>query len=123
VRDPTADVRVLEFCFGTPEEQFADAGRDRWLMRRALAGMVPEEVAWNRRRGLQGADIAWQMRTDEVAVSASVDLLLRSGFVRNYIDVEAIARRWQKARSGGSQEVGDLASTIHVGVFLLRFME
>ncbi|MEA2423542.1 MAG: hypothetical protein QOF55_2641 [Thermoleophilaceae bacterium] len=123
VRDPTADVRVLEFCFGTPEEQFASAGRDRWLMRRALEGMVPEEVAWNRRRGLQGADIAWQMRTDEVAVSASVDLLLRSGFVRNYIDVEAIARRWQKARSGGSQEVGDLASTIHVGVFLLRFME
>src|SRR5262249_35912133 len=37
-RDPTADVRLLEFCLAVPTEQFLQDGMQRALARRALAG-------------------------------------------------------------------------------------
>jgi asparagine synthase (glutamine-hydrolysing) len=55
-RDPTADVRLLEFCLGVPTEQFLRGGKQRSLARRALADRLPEQVLEESRRGLQVAD-------------------------------------------------------------------
>ena len=43
-RDPTADVRLLEFCLSTPTEQFLHDGIPRALARRALADRLPKRV-------------------------------------------------------------------------------
>ena len=43
-RDPTADVRLLEFCFAVPMEQFLRDGTPRALARRALADRLPKQV-------------------------------------------------------------------------------
>ena len=55
-RDPTADVRLLEFCLSVPTEQFMRGGVQRSLARRALADRLPPEVLEEPRRGLQVAD-------------------------------------------------------------------
>jgi asparagine synthase (glutamine-hydrolysing) len=55
-RDPTADVRLLEFCLSVPTEQFMRGGVQRSLARRALADRLPPEVLQEHRRGLQVAD-------------------------------------------------------------------
>ncbi|THF73668.1 asparagine synthase-related protein [Cohnella fermenti] len=61
-RDPTGDVRVIRFCLSVPFEQYVQGGRDRALIRRATAGLLPDEVRLNQRvRGVQGAD--WLHRT------------------------------------------------------------
>jgi asparagine synthase (glutamine-hydrolysing) len=59
-RDPTADVRLIEFCLATPTEQFLSNGVPRALARRALADRLPEIVLENSRRGVQAAD--WHER-------------------------------------------------------------
>ena len=46
-RYPLLDRRVLEFALGLPPEQFRRAGGNRWLMRRALAPILPPQVCWN----------------------------------------------------------------------------
>ena len=55
-RDPTADVRLLEFCLAVPTEQFLRDGMQRALARRALADRLPKQVLEEPRRGLQVAD-------------------------------------------------------------------
>jgi asparagine synthase (glutamine-hydrolysing) len=119
VRDPTADVRVVEFCVGTPDEQFARGGRDRWLARRAAARLAPAEVAWNTRRGHQGADIAHRLRADGAAVSAAVERVSSSDAVREYLDVEPLRRGWTQVAAGGSDGVLDVTRTLNFGLFLL----
>jgi asparagine synthase (glutamine-hydrolysing) len=55
-RDPTADLRLIEFCLAVPTEQFLCNGMPRALARRALADRLPRTVLDERRRGLQVAD-------------------------------------------------------------------
>lgn len=55
-RDPTADVRLLEFCLGVPTDQFLRNGVQRSLARRAFADRLPRRVLDERRKGLQAAD-------------------------------------------------------------------
>jgi asparagine synthase (glutamine-hydrolysing) len=55
-RDPTADVRLLEFCLSVPTEQFWNAGVQRALARRALADRLPKIILEETRRGQQSAD-------------------------------------------------------------------
>ena len=57
VRDPTQDRRVIELCLAIPNEQYQRGGVDRWLIRRAMRGYLPDEVRLNTMRGLQAADL------------------------------------------------------------------
>ena len=54
VRDPTADVRLLEFCAGLPGELDTFGGGTRMLIRRSMAGVLPDTVRWNTVRGGPG---------------------------------------------------------------------
>lgn len=56
-RDPTNDLRVVQFCLSVPNEQFVQNGMDRALIRRATKTFLPDTVRLNQRtRGVQGAD-------------------------------------------------------------------
>lgn len=72
-RDPTNDLRVINFCLSVPEGQYVQNGVDRSLIRRAMEGRLPDKVRLNRkRRGVQGADgitrmlPQWQMFLQEL---------------------------------------------------------
>ena len=56
IRDPTSDVRLVEFCLSLPEEQYLQGGVSRRLIRRAMVDKVPIEILNNKQRGLQAAD-------------------------------------------------------------------
>jgi asparagine synthase (glutamine-hydrolysing) len=123
MRDPTVDVRLLEFCVGVPDEQFARNGHDRWLARRALARLMPPEVAWDGRRGAQGADIAYRLRADASATSAAVERVAASDATREYLDVEAIRASWRGVEAGGSEGALALTRGLMFGLFLLRLSD
>ena len=50
-RYPYLDRELLEFLFSIPREQLVRPGQRRSLMRRALAGILPEEVLNRKRKG------------------------------------------------------------------------
>jgi asparagine synthase (glutamine-hydrolysing) len=120
MRDPTTDVRVLEFCVGAPDEQFARDGHDRWLMRRALVDLVPPQVAWNTRRGAQGADIAYRLRAHAEEVSAAVERVMSSNAAREYLDLRVLRRSWAGIASGSGEGVLALTRMLTFGLFLVR---
>jgi asparagine synthase (glutamine-hydrolysing) len=62
-RYPYLDVDFLQFLFSVPREQLVQPGRRRFLMRRALVGIVPDEIL-NRKRK------AYVVRAPRMAIAA-----------------------------------------------------
>ncbi len=87
VRDPTLDPRLLTFSLSVPPEQWARNGQDRLLMRRAMTGILPDRVAWNRKRGHQAADLAWHLVDDREALQETFHRLEASALAREYMDL------------------------------------
>jgi asparagine synthase (glutamine-hydrolysing) len=55
-RDPTTDRRLVEYTLALPMEAFLSGGESRAVVRRALAGRVPERVLTERRPGVPAVD-------------------------------------------------------------------
>jgi len=56
-RDPTKDIRLIEFCFGLPADQYIKNGRNRVILRRSMKGILPEKIRLNyTKKGVQAAD-------------------------------------------------------------------
>jgi asparagine synthase (glutamine-hydrolysing) len=86
-RDPTADVRLLEFCLAVPTEQFLSQGVPRALARRALADRLPKIVLENFRTGVQAAD--WHERLTAVRnqVAIEIDRIAACSAAANTLDL------------------------------------
>jgi len=98
VRDPTADVRLLEFCLAIPDAQFRLGGEERSLIKRAMAGLMPEAVLRNPRAGRQAADFTMRLHADRAEVDAAVAAIGASAAAREYLDLPALERRWRRIR-------------------------
>jgi asparagine synthase (glutamine-hydrolysing) len=97
-RYPYLDRDLVEFLFAVPREQLVRPGRRRSLMRRALAGVVPEEVL-NRKRK------AFAARRTFVQVSDEFDVLLETLdpmilASRGIVEPAAFRRELEKTRVG-----------------------
>ncbi|WP_209122927.1 asparagine synthase-related protein [Alkalihalobacillus sp. BA299] len=61
-RDPTNDLRVIQFCLAIPDEQYVQEGMERSFLRRAIKNILPDKVRLNQKsRGIQGADVIHRM--------------------------------------------------------------
>ncbi|MGD9920174.1 MAG: asparagine synthase-related protein, partial [Pseudorhodoplanes sp.] len=92
VRDPTADLDVISFCFGVPPEQYLAEGTDRSLIRRAMWGLVPDMVLTNRRRGLQGASWHERLQNRRSELAREIADLSKSPLARRAIDLARLER-------------------------------
>jgi len=101
VRDPTADIDVVAYCFGVPEEQYVAEGIDRSLIRRAMWGLLPEPVLVNRQSGLQGADWYEKLSSRRGELARQLGELAASPLVRRVIDLPRLERALQNWPTGG----------------------
>ena len=127
-RDPTADVRLLEFCLAVPTGQFLANGVPRALARRALADRLPKFVLENRRLGIQAAD--WHERLTAVRqdVAMELDRIGACPVAAKVLDLPRLHRlveNWPAIGDLERQEVGftyriTLSRAIAIGYFLRR---
>jgi len=85
--DPTTDQRLVEFCLGLPEDQYLKNGVHKRLIRRAMAERLPEEVLWNKKRGLQAADWFERLNGNTPQIEAALDRIASSDLARQAIDL------------------------------------
>ena len=90
LRDPTADRRVMEFCRAIPEEQFINRGRTRWLLRRAMSGILPPELLVESRRGRQAANWYDAAQAASADIAAELDRIGENTAASAFIDVERL---------------------------------
>ncbi len=114
VRDPTADVRVLEFVLSVPDQFFTDpiTGSNRWLIREAMKGRLPDEVRLNRRRGRQAADLVTRLRASATAVEFALTQLA-AGAAADFVDVPFMRATWEAVK------VKDTPETLHHAITIL----
>lgn len=101
VRDPTADLDVVNYCLGIPPEQFLAEGVDRSLVRRAMWGLLPESVLTNRLSGLQAADWYEKLGKQRGELTRRIAQLSDSALARRAIDVARLERALMNWPSGG----------------------
>jgi asparagine synthase (glutamine-hydrolysing) len=127
LRDPAYDRRIIELCLAIPDDQYHRDGRDRWLIRRAMHGYLPEELLWEQRRGLQAADLGHRLRASRSEVRDLLGELDRCEAARAVLDLERMRRA---ARSlDGKVEAGQrvdheqvLMRGLGAGLFLLAHL-
>lgn len=125
VRDPTADIDVVSYCFGIPPQQYLVGGIDRSLIRRAMWGIVPEQVLTNRRTGMQSADWHEKLELRRSVLAAEISQLAQSKLVQKIIDVprlEAALSGWPKSGWHTAEIFREYNLALSRGVSAARFL-
>ena len=115
-RYPYLDRDLLEFIYAIPREQLLRPGQRRSLMRRALVGIVPDEIL-NRKRK------AFVTRSPRVAISSEWDLLVQMtqhmiSDSLQIVDSKLFCEALDKARYNADAQIVPLMRTIAVEVWL-----
>lgn len=98
-RDPTADVRLIEFCLSLPLDALMKDGRRRPLARAALADRVPAEVLDHPGKGYQNA--AWHegLTADLPRLEALIGEIERDPLAGSVVDtalLRALIASWPR---------------------------
>jgi asparagine synthase (glutamine-hydrolysing) len=101
LRDPTADVRLIEFCLSVPTDQFFRNGTNRALARRALADRLPREVVAEQRKGHQGVDWHEGLTAARDQVAAELDRLDACAPAARALDIARLRRLIAQWPTGG----------------------
>jgi asparagine synthase (glutamine-hydrolysing) len=113
VWDPTSDARLVSFSLSVPDWVFIDqrTGMDRWLIREAMRGRLPDEVRLNRRRGKQAADLVPRLRASAEEVDDALDELA-GGPAAAYVDVPYMRETWRLIQREDTRETLRNAGTV-----------
>ena len=106
-RDPTADRRVVEYCYSLTTVQLVSAESPRPAYEAAFSDRVPREVIAGRRRGFQGAD-CYEIYRPEFIRPLLADYA-RNPAVAELIDFDAAERLMSRWPTSGSETRADLA--------------
>ncbi|QNA84447.1 asparagine synthase [Sphingomonas sp. So64.6b] len=127
VRDPTGDRRLIELALMIPDEKWMRDGVPRALLRHAMAGLVPDLILNERRRGLQGAD--WQLGFEEAlpGLKAELGRLRHSPLAARALDLdrmEKLLEDWPGAYAASSADDANTAYLLAVsrGITAGRFI-
>lgn len=87
-RDPFADRRLVEWCFGVPENQYRRNGVGRWLVKRMMNGVLPDEILRKPREvGRVGCDWRLRMTRDLDQMKTDLARMGEDGELGRMIDV------------------------------------
>ena len=99
-RDPTKDKRIMEFCLSIPSGEYVHEGEERYLIRSAMEGYLPEEIRTNwRKRGRQSADWVDRLKPDWNNIFKDTKEALNDEEVQRYIDVPKVERLMSKYKN------------------------
>ncbi len=97
LRHPFRDRRLMEFCLALPAEQKLHRGLTRMVMRRAMAGILPQEVL---RRGdkvnFRPSISYWLLKLDRKIAEDAI--LGSSRAIPQYVDVQALSMAYSRFR-------------------------
>ena len=100
-RDPTSDLRVIQFCLSLPDDQFVNNGLDRALIRKATKGYLPDKVRLNQKvRGVQAADWLYRMEPVWGSFIAELKLVVSDPICSAYLNMDILKNILAKMEAG-----------------------
>ena len=94
-RHPFSDRRLLEFCLALPPEQKLYQGWTRIVMRRALAGILPEEVQWRGGKTINSTAFTHGLLNFEDGLLEEV-IMNGPGSIEPHVDIAALRETYHR---------------------------
>jgi asparagine synthase (glutamine-hydrolysing) len=126
IRTPALDRRLVEFCLGVPEDQYLNGGCERWLIRRAMKGRLPEVVLFSKKRGVQAADWHPRLTRERDNIAARVKSLAANPDVASIIDLQrlsAVLKHWPEPQPPNFAPENDLLLAVPQALGAACFIE
>ncbi|WP_220815151.1 asparagine synthetase B family protein [Pseudomonas paralcaligenes] len=117
IRDPTADLRLVEFCLAVPDHQYLRDGQNRWLLRRLMADVLPPEILDSRSKDYQAADWYEGLERNLPRLREELQRLAANSRVGEMLDVAALQHlleHWPQS--------GDWASARTIQAYRLKLL-
>lgn len=93
-RDPTKDKRVVEFCVSLPIDQFVRNGQERFLIIRAMKGILPDKIRLNSfKKGLQSADWIQRLLSKKDYIYNKLESVIQDKGCNKYLDIEKLKKQ------------------------------
>jgi asparagine synthase (glutamine-hydrolysing) len=90
IRTPAFDRRLVEFCIGIPQDQYLREGCDRWLIRRAMKGRLPDIVLNNKKWGAQAADWFPRLTRERDHIAEKVKRIAETPELASILDMQRV---------------------------------
>jgi asparagine synthase (glutamine-hydrolysing) len=120
-RYPYFDRRLMEFCLALPSDQKLSSGWTRIVQRRAMQGILPEEVRWRFAKAELGPNLVRQLLNYETETLEEV-ILHNPGVVEPYVDLPALQSVYQRFRAQAVKEDSD-AMVVYAVAVLSRWLQ
>lgn len=120
-RYPYLDRGLLEFMYSVPREQLVRPGQRRSLMRRALVGIVPDEILNRKRKAyvcrapIANISTEWTRYIDSTQHMFSISL--------GFVDAKKLSEALQKARQGKEAAMVTLIRTLGIEDWLQELVK
>ncbi len=99
VRVPFLDHKLVEFCSRIPPSLKMKGFREKYILRRALEGRLPPEIAWRKKRGLMAPFERW---LGEDLPGFAEDMLSEERLrEKGYFDPAFVRHMLARKRAGG----------------------
>lgn len=91
IRDPSRDRRLIEYCLSVPSEQYVRNGLDRFLLRRAMEGTLPDPIRNNlTKKGVQSADWLHRLKPNGEKLLTKLDEAIADRRIEEYIERQQV---------------------------------
>jgi asparagine synthase (glutamine-hydrolysing) len=106
-RYPFWDRRVVEFCLSLPPDQKMNRGWTRVVLRRAMAGILPEEVQWRGGKIDFTPSLRYGLKSFDRELLDSV-IVHEPGFIESYINMDTLRRTYERFLNADSSNSTDV---------------
>jgi asparagine synthase (glutamine-hydrolysing) len=120
-RYPYLDRNLVEFMYSVPREQLVRPGHRRSLMRRALVGIVPDELLNRKRKAYVARRPMAEIATEWTRYADIANHMVSSSL--GIVEVEKFLEALQKARHGKATRVVILLRTLGIETWLQKLKD
>jgi asparagine synthase (glutamine-hydrolysing) len=118
-RYPFFDRRLMEFCLALPANQKLGAGWNRWILRRAMEGILPPSIQWRPKKGNLGPN--FHRRLLDFERERLEEVTLRDNSLDPYVDREAmrsVFRQYEKTHVANGGESIQIFAAVNLALWL-----
>jgi asparagine synthase (glutamine-hydrolysing) len=119
-RYPFFDQRLIELCLSLPPEQKLSQGWCRSILRRAMAGLLPEAIRWRRSKANLSSNFYLRLLDQDRELVETI-LLENSSVLSPYVNMESLLTAYRKYEAnplGSHNEAYCIFTAVNFAVWL-----
>jgi asparagine synthase (glutamine-hydrolysing) len=119
-RYPFFDRRLIELCLSLPAGQKLSQGWCRSILRRAMAGILPESIRWRRSKGNLSSNFYLRLLDQDRELLENI-LLKDPGDLKRYVDLDSLRTAYRTFSAnplGSHNEAFSVFTAVNLAVWL-----